>query len=207
MRDRDRRLTETERAEYEEKDVDTTGDSGAATAGGALGGAAAGAIAGTVIGGPIGTAIGAAVGALGGAAAGYAVDESTDESGGVSVADPGAAPSAGLVGGTMPISTNPGIGIGGAAIGDPGFTDRQTLSNAGRTEADIERRGGEQGPFDNPAAYDETAAEVAKERPILVGDDPGYEAVDTDLDEKRTSSRPHDYIRDRDDIAQGGEPR
>jgi hypothetical protein len=35
------------------------------------------------------------------------------------------------------------------------------------------------GPFENPAAYDETAADVAKKRPVLVGDDPGYDAAET----------------------------
>jgi hypothetical protein len=149
---------------------------GAGTAGGAIGGAAAGAIAGTLIAGPIGTAVGAAVGAVGGAVIGRA-SEVMDEPG-VDSFDPGA--TTGVGGMATPVGFGAGVNAVSAGVG-AGPPTTSSEADPWPDDAEIERRGVEQGPFDNPASYDETAAEVAKDRSILVGDDPGYDAVDTTL--------------------------
>jgi hypothetical protein len=167
---------------------------GPGTAGGAIGGAAAGAIAGTVIGGPVGAAVGAAIGAVGGAALGHAADAGAGEGipGGaddeITMAGTGAIPGAGL---GAPID---GPLTGGAAGVGIGATGLPAASNE-REAIDVER-----GPFDNPASYDETAAEVAQERSILVGDDPGFEATR----EPEHESATRQYLHDRDDLGQGG---
>lgn len=204
MTDRERRMIEDDlRADDAGNDIDNPG---AGTAGGAIGGAVSGAIAGTVIGGPIGTAVGAAIGAVGGAALGYAADatagdgipddtDSTISTGGV-----GAIPGAGI---GAPVAAPLAGGAGGVGVGVTGLPTASTEAD----DAEIERRGAEKGPFDNPASYDETAADVAQDRPILVGDDPGYEAVRTPEGDPQMDLGARDYIRDRDDIAQGGEPR
>jgi len=178
---------------------------GAGTAGGAVGGAAAGAIAGTLIGGPLGTAVGAAVGAVGGAVVGRAAETIDDQD--ISDIDPGA--STGLGPGVNATSAGAAMASapGAAGIGAMGLPTASNEDDVRPSEAEIERRGGEKGPFDNPASYDETAADVATDRPILVSADPGYEAVDTDQDSGKRGAATTDYIRDRDDIAQGGEPR
>jgi uncharacterized protein YcfJ len=199
MNERDRLLTDTEPDATPDERLDVDGP-GAGTAGGAVGGAVSGAIAGTLIGGPVGTAVGAAVGAVGGAALGYAADETSEDNDTPdNTAD---APAAGIAGGVTPVSPGAAMHAGAATIGVGGLGLPTAAS-----DAEIEREGVERGPYDHPAAYDETAAKVAKERPILVSDDPGYEAVDTGADAKHTNPPSRVYIRDRDDIAQGGEPR
>lgn len=201
--DRDRLLDDSSAAgaPAEQREEEERGDG---VTGGAIGGAAAGAIAGTIIGGPVGTAIGAAVGAVGGAALGLAEDASTIDD--ATTEAPATPPAKGSGGGTIPFSTGAAMtaGPGAAGVGGLGLP---TASS----EAETERAGTTPGPYDHPASYDETAAEVAKERPILVGDDPGQEAAETEraVTESDDRKKPPtwDYIRDRDDLAQGGEPR
>ena len=200
----DRVLYETVSDEpREDRSYDTDGP-GAGTAGGAVGGAAAGAIAGTLIGGPVGTAVGAAIGAVGGAIAGRAVEGVDDDVTGTPAGiDPGAGGLAGPGGMGLgasigPVTTAGAVGVGGLGIPAAPFNNdaRHQAEETMQTE-------NEKGPFDNAASYDETAAEVAKERPILVGDDPGVEATRPD----KAGAAATDYIRDRDDLAQGGTPR
>jgi hypothetical protein len=188
---------------YADENRDDLDNPGAGTAGGVVGGAAAGAIAGTVIGGPIGTAVGAAIGAVGGAALGFVADSTAgegippDHNDVISTGGTGGVPGAGL--GT-PVSAPLAGGVGGVGVGATGLPTASTE----RDEADIERRGAQQGPFDNPASYDETAAEVAQDRPILVGDDPGYEAVRTEDTGRDPDLKTRDYVTDRDELGQGG---
>jgi hypothetical protein len=204
MNDRDRVLSSPEPAANPNERPDND-DPGAGTAGGAVGGAVSGAIAGTVIGGPVGTAVGAAIGAVGGAALGYAADrtaggeipEDNDSLGTVSPGGVGGVPGAGI---GAPAAAPLAGGVGGVGIGATGLPTASSEAD----DAEIERRGAEKGPYDNPAAYDETAAEVAQDRPILVGDDPGYEAVQTPEDHPKSEHGTRVYIQDRDDIAQNG---
>ena len=159
----------------DDRSYDTEGP-GAGTAGGAVGGAAAGAIAGTLIGGPVGTAIGAAVGAVGGAIAGRAMEAvGEDDTGDI---DPGAGGLAGpdglgLGANITPFVAGTAVGVGGLGIPVSPEEGDERYMEAGPVHPDKVK-----GPFDNAASYDESAAKVGRDRPILVGDDPGVEAVE-----------------------------
>jgi len=210
----DRVLYETaSEATRDDRSYDTDAP-GAGIAGGAVGGAAAGAIAGTLIGGPIGTAVGAAVGAVGGAIVGRAVEgvdeDATGMPGGI---DPGAGGLAGpgglgLGASIAPFNTGATAGVGGLGIPAAPIDD-----HARNIEGDTMPIDKDKGPFDNAAAYSDTAAEIGQERQILVGDDPGYEAAESEMAERdiggsrKSGAAANEYIRDRDDLAQGGTPR
>jgi hypothetical protein len=145
------------------------------------------------------------VGAVGGAVVGRATETIDDQ--GASEIDPGATMGLGPGVNATSVGAAMASAPGAAGIGAMGLPTASSEAEERLSESEIERRGGEQGPFDNPASYDETAADVAKDRPILVGDDPGYEAVETDLERNKPDAATSKYIQDRDDLAQGGEPR
>jgi hypothetical protein len=87
-----------------------------------------------------------------------------------------------LIGG--PIGTAIGATLGGVG----GAMLKQASEGQGEPQAPEDGPG----PFENPASYDETAAEVAKDRSILVGDDPGIDAVDRSLGtEERVQASQH----------------
>ena len=60
--------------------------------------------------------------------------------------------------------------IGHATEAGDGLSDPGTGAPVGLGVDETDRI--DAGPFDNPASYDETAAEVGKDREVLVGDDP-----------------------------------